>query len=137
MPNYRRSRPVLCDDRLRPLLRQTLKTAKERWPFRIDAWVLLPDHLHCIWTLPEGDADFSKRWGWIKKEFGKQVRSVVGTAQLSVGATQLSVGTAHYEIAATKTGNRDLATAFLGTPHPKRSRLCRALRLYPLQSRET
>jgi len=68
-------RAILCDDRLRPLLRQTLKIAKERWPFRIDAWVLLPDHLHCILTLPEGDANFSKRWGWIKKEFGKQAGS--------------------------------------------------------------
>lgn len=98
MPNYRRSydgntwfftlvtgqrRAILYDDRLRPLLRQTLRTAKERWPFRIDARVLLPDHLHCIWTLPEEDADFSKRWGWIKKEFGKQARSVVGTAHPS------------------------------------------------------
>jgi len=95
MPDYRRSyvgntwfftlvtgqrRAILCDDRLRPLLRQTLKTAKERWPFRIGAWILLPDHLHCIWTLPAGDADFSNRWGWIRKEFGKQPRSVVGTA---------------------------------------------------------
>lgn|GEM_PF-3110061 len=92
MPDYRRAcagntwfftlvtgqrRAILCDDRLHPLLRQTLKTAKERWPFRIDAWVLLPDHLHCIWTLPE------RRYGFLQaagKEFGKQARSVVGTA---------------------------------------------------------
>jgi len=36
--------------------------------------------MHCIWTLPKGDADFSKRWGWIKKEFGKQALPLVGTA---------------------------------------------------------
>jgi putative transposase len=35
-------------------------------PFAIDAWVLLPDHLHCIWTLPADDADFGRRWGRIK-----------------------------------------------------------------------
>lgn len=33
----------------------------------IDAWVLLPDHLHCVWTLPEGDLDFSSRWMAIKR----------------------------------------------------------------------
>jgi len=32
------------------------------YPFHIDAWVVLPDHLHCIWTLPAGDDDFSMRW---------------------------------------------------------------------------
>ena len=36
-------------------------------PFVIDAWVLLPDHLHCLWTLPDGDADFSTRWMMIKR----------------------------------------------------------------------
>jgi putative transposase len=36
-------------------------------PFVIEGWVLLPDHLHCIWTLPEGDADFSTRWSLIKR----------------------------------------------------------------------
>jgi putative transposase len=36
-------------------------------PFVIDAWVLLPDHLHCVWTLPDGDADFSTRWMIIKR----------------------------------------------------------------------
>lgn len=36
-------------------------------PFHIDAWVLLPDHLHCIWTLPDGDADFPTRWNLIKR----------------------------------------------------------------------
>ncbi len=43
-------------------------TRAERW-FGIDAWVVLPDHLHCVWTLPEGDADFSGRWGAIKARF--------------------------------------------------------------------
>ncbi|MDA0835068.1 MAG: transposase [Planctomycetota bacterium] len=36
------------------------------------AIVLLPDHLHAIWSLPRGDADFSTRWSWIKKEFTKR-----------------------------------------------------------------
>ncbi|MDI6688603.1 MAG: hypothetical protein QME06_10340 [Desulfobacterales bacterium] len=37
----------------------------ERHPFNIDAFVLLPDHSHCIWTLPQGDSDFSMRWRYL------------------------------------------------------------------------
>jgi putative transposase len=55
------------------LLRQVFKKVKERHPFKIDAFVLLPDHLHCIWTLPKGDADFSTRWRLIKSYFGRQI----------------------------------------------------------------
>jgi REP element-mobilizing transposase RayT len=53
-----------------------------RTPFHIDAWVVLPDHMHCLWTLfepragycREGDADFPGRWRAIKKGFSKSVR---------------------------------------------------------------
>ena len=41
-------------------------------PFEIEAMVVLPDHLHCMWTLPEGDADFSERWRRIKGRFSRQ-----------------------------------------------------------------
>ncbi len=44
----------------------------ERHPFKIDAFVLLPEHLHCIWTLPNGDRDFSKRWRLIKSYFTRK-----------------------------------------------------------------
>ncbi len=47
-------------------------TCKER-PFRIDAWVVLPDHLHCVWTLPRGDSDYSRRWSVIKARFSRQM----------------------------------------------------------------
>jgi putative transposase len=40
-----------------------------RYPFEIEAIVVLPDHLHTIWHLPEGDSDFSKRWMVIKRKF--------------------------------------------------------------------
>jgi len=35
-------------------------------PFRIDAWVILPDHMHCVWTLPPGDDDYANCWMVIK-----------------------------------------------------------------------
>ena len=40
-------------------------------PFTIDGWVLLPDHLHCIWTLPPDDAAFGTRWAMIKRSVTK------------------------------------------------------------------
>ena len=42
-------------------LRNTVRKTKIKRPFYIDAWVVLPDHMHCIWTLPENDADYSAR----------------------------------------------------------------------------
>ena len=42
-------------------LREAVRQARARAPFHIDAWVVLPDHMHCLWTLPEGDADFPGR----------------------------------------------------------------------------
>ena len=63
---YRR-RPILCDEAIRHTLRAAIEMVRVKRPFVIDAWVLLPDHLHCIWTLPEGDADFSTRWMMIKR----------------------------------------------------------------------
>lgn len=55
-------------------LRQAVRATKAERPFRIDAWVILPDHMHCVWTLPEGDADFSVRMAAIKARFTRDVR---------------------------------------------------------------
>lgn len=63
---YRRQ-PILCDEGIRNALRAAIETVRVTRPFVIDAWVLLPDHLHCVWTLPAGDADFSTRWMIIKR----------------------------------------------------------------------
>jgi len=54
-------------------LREVFKAARRRRPFTIEAIVILPDHLHCIWTLPSGDADFSTRWQDIKARFAAQL----------------------------------------------------------------
>ncbi len=50
-------------------LRRSFRYVRERHPFRLDAVVVLPDHLHCIWTLPPGDTDFSMRWNLLKDIF--------------------------------------------------------------------
>lgn len=57
-------------------LRDCVRLARARWPFTIDAAVVLPDHLHMIWTLPPGDADYSKRWRLIKSAFSRQMAPV-------------------------------------------------------------
>ncbi len=64
----RRSR--LLVDHLSALREAVRQTMAER-PFRIDAWVVLPDHLHAVWTLPEGDAEYSVRWRLIKARFSR------------------------------------------------------------------
>ncbi|MFC5479203.1 REP-associated tyrosine transposase [Massilia suwonensis] len=60
-------RPILCQEPIRKLLRLAVQNVRARRPFEIDAWVLMPDHLHCVWTLPEGDRDYSTRWAQIKR----------------------------------------------------------------------
>jgi putative transposase len=66
-----RRAPYLCSAMARSLLRATVRECLARWPFQIDAIVLLPDHFHTIWTLPKSDTSYSRRLGWIKKEFTK------------------------------------------------------------------
>ncbi|MEQ1486678.1 transposase [Methyloglobulus sp.] len=51
------------------ILREAVRKTRHERPFHIDAWVVLPDHLHCVWTLPLGDDDFSNRWKAIKIRF--------------------------------------------------------------------
>ncbi|WP_150047981.1 REP-associated tyrosine transposase [Methylomonas rhizoryzae] len=66
-----RNRTLLTDKI--ELLRESFRNVKDQHPFNIDAIVVLPEHLHTIWTLPEGDDDFSCRWRFIKTHFSKQV----------------------------------------------------------------
>lgn len=55
------------------VLRESVKTVRIRWPFTIDAMVVLPNHLHALWTLPKGDTDYSTRWRLIKSGFSRSL----------------------------------------------------------------
>lgn len=55
------------------VLRNAIKKVKQNHPFDIEAMVILPDHLHALWTLPENDADFSLRWNLIKAGFSREL----------------------------------------------------------------
>jgi len=54
---------------------------------------LLPDHMHCIWKLPNGDTDYSKRWGLIKKEFTGRAKNLVATVRPTKSQEQRREGT--------------------------------------------
>jgi len=86
MPDYRRAKisghtfffTVVLADRSSALLvdqvdrlRKVYQLVRERRPFETVAICVLPDHIHAIWTLPEGDADFSTRWSLIKSGFSR------------------------------------------------------------------
>jgi putative transposase len=87
MPNYRRvyipgghyfftlvtkgRRPLLAGDERVALLRAAFRKVRAVRPFEIEAAVVLPEHLHCVCKLPDGDADYSGRWREIKKAFSR------------------------------------------------------------------
>ena len=88
MPDYRRNRvaggcyffTVCLRDRRSDLLvlgietlRSAVRVTRARHPFTIDAWVVLPDHMHCVWTLPSDDCDFPGRWQMIKALFSRSM----------------------------------------------------------------
>jgi putative transposase len=66
---------LLCLPESRDALRKAVETTRAVHPFAIDVWVLQPDHIHCIWTLPDGDFNYSKRWSIIKRKFTQCIRN--------------------------------------------------------------
>ena len=90
MPDYRRPRVPgatvfftvalaergsrLLVDRV-DLLREAVRVTRAERPFGVAAWVVLPDHLHAVWVMPEDDADYSVRWGAIKARFTRAVKA--------------------------------------------------------------
>ena len=86
MPDYRRARfdgsiyffTVVLADRSSTLLiseidrlRHAYRTVQDRHPFETIAICILPDHIHAVWSLPSGDADFPRRWNLIKSRFSR------------------------------------------------------------------
>jgi putative transposase len=107
MPNYKRNflsggiffftvvthgrRPWLCTEKARNSLRMAVREVRARRPFAIDAWVLLPDHMHCLWELPEGDHDFSVRWRLIKTRVSRECAQIFEEMDVDVGCVSDSV----------------------------------------------
>ncbi len=55
------------------ILHDAFRQVKAEYPFGLDAVVILPEHLHCIWTLPDGDDDYPNRWRRIKAAFSRRL----------------------------------------------------------------
>ena len=87
MPDYRRwfhaggtyfftvvtynRRNIFSDELARSFLHQAIAEVRILRPFEMQGVVLLPDHYHCIWKMPDNDDDFSVRWRMIKRRFTK------------------------------------------------------------------
>lgn len=81
---YRRRR-FLTTPLARKHLSEAIQSVRQGLPFTINAWVLLPDHMHALLTLPTGDADYSTRWRQIKERFTTEYLAHGGTeAPISV-----------------------------------------------------
>jgi putative transposase len=94
MPNYRRSyvpggiyfftvktlenRPTLVEEPYRSALRHAINNVRGMMPFQSIAWVLLSDHLHTMWQLPENDTNYSLRWSLIKQEVTRRCGRLSG-----------------------------------------------------------
>ena len=77
-------RPLLATESAVEVLRQAFRTVRAKRPFAVDAMVVLPDHLHCIWSLPAGDADHSRRWQFIKASFARRLQRQDGCVSARV-----------------------------------------------------
>lgn len=97
MPEYRRNfvpggiyfftvvtfhrHPLLTSDDARRLLHDAMTFVDRRFPFETVAICLLPDHLHCIWSLPEGDSNYPLRWNQVKRSFSIAYRKSVSLGE--------------------------------------------------------
>jgi putative transposase len=65
-------KPLFANTRAVAMLEDSIARVLEKRPFIIEAQVVLPDHLHSLWTLPDDDCDYSTRWRLIKEDFTRQ-----------------------------------------------------------------
>lgn len=75
--NTYQRQPVLTQPPFYAALKESVRSVISERPFIIEAFVLLPDHLHCIWTLPDNDADYATRRSMIKRRVSQKVRDLV------------------------------------------------------------
>ena len=78
------------------LLRRVVKNVRHRYPFHIDAWVVLPEHMHCVWTLPADDHDFSLRWRLIKSGFSRALPKTESLSPTRLAAGERGIWQRHY-----------------------------------------
>ena len=77
-------------------LREVVRRVRQRYPFEIDAWVVLPEHLHCVLTLPRGDSDFSVRWRLIKSGFSRALPKTERLSAVRQAAGERGIWQRHF-----------------------------------------
>ncbi len=132
MTNYRRSRiagvsyffTVNLADRSQALLtehigllRSAFEYTRERHPFIVDAIVVLPEHMHAIWTLPAGDSDFALRWRLSKRSFRVACRmaSAAPTADNAKASVEFGSGGIGSTSSATRRTFHGMSITFIST----------------------
>ena len=114
----RRAR-ILCTPLARPILRNALTLAQQRWPFEIRAIVLMPDHLHTLWTLPERDPDSRSDWRSSKRNSRRHGSQAAAPNRRSVPRAPGTAGVASGSAAsgstlsATSKTSPDIAITFI------------------------
>jgi putative transposase len=78
------------------LLRNAVRYTRVRYPFDIVAWVVLPEHLHAIWTLPAGDADYPVRWRLIKTAFSRALPATERRSRSRVAKSERGIWQRRY-----------------------------------------
>ena len=76
-------RPIFKDAMAASILKKSLRYVMAKRPFVVEANVVLPDHMHCIWRLPPGDCDYSVRWRLLKTYFSRHYSSYISVANPS------------------------------------------------------
>ena len=78
------------------LLREVVTKVRQRHPFVIHGWVVLPEHLHCIIELPANDADYATRWRLIKMGFSKALPLTEQRSQVRVARGERGIWQRRY-----------------------------------------
>ncbi len=110
---------------------EAMRQARIRKPFHVDAWVVLPDHAHAIWTLPPGDHDCATRWRAVKIAFSKALHK---TGPALAGAADATIWERHYRDY--RVGDDDEYAALIDYVHsnPMRHGFCQQAAEWPWSS---
>ena len=77
-------------------LRDVVREVKAKYPFHIYGWVVLPDHLHALWTLPADDCDYSLRWRLIKSGFSRALPKIEHRSPIRQAAGERGIWQRHF-----------------------------------------
>jgi putative transposase len=76
--------------------RDAVKKVKSKYPFKIHAWVILPEHMHCILELPQEDADYASRWRLMKSYFSKSIANTEYKSEVRIKRKERGVWQRRY-----------------------------------------